>query len=222
MEDTSSQQPPQDTEQISETNPASLNQSSGVDHKRNNKVWLAVGVLVLVAAVLFAVLLLSSLKQKILDGPPQNASPTEVVKYNTLVKDKAISTNELTIGINCKMNPLVLEITTTDVLTIRNDDSIQHVISFEDQNFFTVSANDSRELTLERIGKKPGIYRYRCGDMNEEENVGVLYIIQGERINAGEAPAAIETTEVEDAVTEDQLEFVDPFDPLFEEEFLDL
>jgi uncharacterized membrane protein YvbJ len=99
--------------------------------------------------------------------------------YQTLVEKYARDTQNLTIGPNCQMDPLVIKFNGNATLVITNSDSLEHTISFENQNFLNVSPNGKREINIqETFGIGEGIWRYRCGDLNAEQNVGVMYLSQ--------------------------------------------
>lgn len=96
--------------------------------------------------------------------------------YINTVSKVATNVETLEIGEGCVMSPLVLRLSLNTPLTIENKDTQNHVIAFEDENFFSVTAGRSRVIDLHRFGKEEGVYKYRCGDVSREEAVGVLYI----------------------------------------------
>lgn len=112
--------------------------------------------------------------------PPQELGITEE-EYLAQVASLSEVTNTITMGEGCLMNPLIVQIKEDSVLKVKNEASIDHVIAFEDQNFFAVSAGDTREINATQVfGKGEGIYRYRCGDQSQEVNVGIMYIVAKE------------------------------------------
>jgi hypothetical protein len=100
-------------------------------------------------------------------------------EYQALVEKYARDTQNLTIGPNCQMDPLVIKFKGDATLVITNNDSLEHTISFANQNFFNISPNGKREINIqETFGLNEGIWRYRCGDLNAEQNVGVMHLTQ--------------------------------------------
>lgn len=100
-------------------------------------------------------------------------------EYKNLIEKYAQETQALTIGQNCQMDPLVIKFKGDSTLVIANNDSKEHVISFENQNFFGVSAGDKRKINIKQtFGLTEGVWRYRCGDLSSEQNVGVMYLSQ--------------------------------------------
>ena len=95
-------------------------------------------------------------------------------------KEKAIAAAEesyaITMSANCAVDPLVIKVKTGAVLRLTNNDSVEHVMAFEDENFFAVSPGQTREIDTTTLQKNEGVYRYRCGEQTEGKNVGVLYI----------------------------------------------
>lgn len=108
----------------------------------------------------------------------QPSAGTEA-EYSKLIEKYASSTQTLNIGQNCQMNPLVIKFKGDSTLVIANNDSVKHVISFENRNFFSVSPGDKREINIQKTyGFDPGAWRYRCGDLASDRNVGVMYLSQ--------------------------------------------
>ena len=101
--------------------------------------------------------------------------PRDAIAYQTKIAEVAVEAEAITLGTNCDVHPLVIKVK-TGVIKVRNTDSIEHVIAFEDENFFAVSAGGEREISTATLNKGPGIFRYRCGEQREGKNVGVLYI----------------------------------------------
>ena len=146
---------------------------------------LAVGILVLslIAGIVGAVLLFQNFQtqktreaQRKLLVPPEKAGLTKEM-YEQQVSQLSEKGTVITMGPECDMSPLILRLTTGDSLQVHNTDGVEHVIAFEDENFFAVSAGDTRNINITTVfGKKEGIYRYRCGESTHNENVGILYI----------------------------------------------
>lgn len=117
--------------------------------------------------------LISAEREMILNKPEEG----EKESYLRTVERAAVRADVLELGAGCSMNPLVLELSANETLTIQNNDSVTHTVSFEDNSFFSVSAGRSRTLDLMKtFGKGEGVYRYKCNDLSLGDNVGVLYI----------------------------------------------
>jgi len=137
---------------------------------------LVVVIVVLVAYFIFSGGALTEEEKNIVLTPPQTG---EEEAYNNLVKKHAVSSPVLTIGPNCEMDPLIIEITTEQELTIKNTDSIIHIVSFEDQNAFSVSPGRERTINIKQtFSRNADAYRYRCNNISMEENVGVMYVVE--------------------------------------------
>jgi plastocyanin len=142
---------------------------------------IAGGVLVVLTAGLLVAYIpgarptLNGDMREIVLTPPTSETEKE---YRAAVAQAAVESNKLVIGLNCAMSPLVLKLRRGATLTVINDDSINHTIAFENQNFFSVSAWKSRDIAITEIFPLDvGIYRYRCSDQATTTNVGVMYII---------------------------------------------
>lgn len=110
---------------------------------------------------------------------PDATNPQAVEEYEEYVEEFAVETQTIAITENCTMDPLIIKMKASDMLKIENRDLVKHVISFEDQNFFSMAAGQVREFNVaEKFAKGPGIYRYRCNDVSREDNVGVMYFIE--------------------------------------------
>lgn len=119
---------------------------------------------------------ITPIEQSVLLAPPK--TPTEEGSYDTLVQKYAQEAQVLDVGAECAVSPLVLKLKSDALLTIRNNDTVSHMIAFEDQNAFSVSVGQTRTLSLQEMFQKgAGTYRYRCGDKMGTGNVGVLYIV---------------------------------------------
>lgn len=110
---------------------------------------------------------------------PPGDTPNAQQEYSAMIDSVAKESSTLTLGTSCVMDPLVLKFHAGATLTIVNNDTVEHTVAFEDQNFFNVSPSGSRTLNISQtFTKGPGIYRYRCNDLSLSENVGVLSIVQ--------------------------------------------
>ena len=141
---------------------------------------ILIGVVSIIVLVLGYILFNNqSSNRAVLTAPAADATSEEQAEYVVSVKRLAEAAAVLEIGEGCTMTPLVLKLAEGETLTIQNNDATAHTIAFEDQNFFSVSPGRSREIDLMAIfGKGEGIYRYRCSDVDRENNVGVLYIVE--------------------------------------------
>lgn len=100
-------------------------------------------------------------------------------EYAAEVERLAVESDTVTVGPECVMDPLIIKMKEGSVLKIDNKDSVEHVLAFEDQNFFGVSSGFVREINITEVfGKGEGIYRYRCGDRSLEEAVGIMYVVK--------------------------------------------
>ena len=116
------------------------------------------------------------LQKQLLVSPTELNVPEE--QYNERVNQLSEEGDTITMGTNCAMDPLILKLKTGSELKLQNNDSVEHFIVFEDSNFFSVSANDTRSINItETFGKSDGIYRYRCGEREDSSNVGIMYIV---------------------------------------------
>lgn len=107
--------------------------------------------------------------------------PADVEKenYDAIVARLAVSTSTLTIGRGCAMDPLVLRFQENATTTILNNDAVPHTIEFEDGGIFILAPNYAKQLVITSVfGKSKGIHRYRCDDISDSQNVGVLYITE--------------------------------------------
>ena len=108
---------------------------------------------------------------------PDVSDPSAVLQYETQVADASIETDTVIVDANCAMTPLILKMREGSILKIDNRDTADHTISFEDQNFFNVSADQVREINItDTFGKGSGMYRYKCSDISFDQNVGILYV----------------------------------------------
>lgn len=111
--------------------------------------------------------------QNLLDAPDKVGLSYE--EYEGEVQRLAIKADTIVLNSACNMEPLIIEISKNGMLTIDNRDSAEHMLVFEDENFFTVTAGSKREINItEAFGKGEGIYRYRCGD--QQKTVGIMYV----------------------------------------------
>ena len=98
-------------------------------------------------------------------------------QYAAEVERYATEADTITLAAGCAMEPLILKMNEKKTLKLDNRDTSEHMIVFEDQNFFTVAPNTVREINItEAFGKGQGIYRYRCGE--QEKAVGILYVVK--------------------------------------------
>lgn len=116
-------------------------------------------------------------QQRLLVSPEQLGLTPEA--YAEEVARLAAESDTITVGAECSMDPLIIKMKEASVLKIDNKDSVEHVLAFEDQNFFAVSSGRTREINITQVFKKgEGIYRYRCGDRSPEIAVGIMYVVK--------------------------------------------
>lgn len=116
-------------------------------------------------------------QRKLLSTPLKLGMTDEV--YAAEVARLAVEADTISIGAECSMDPLIIKMKEGSILKIDNKDSAEHMLAFEDQNFFAVSAGFVREINITEVfGKGEGIYRYRCGDRSLEETVGIMYVVK--------------------------------------------
>lgn len=148
---------------------------------------VVISILVLLASFAYTYMLnkkSSSLEQEL---SANGNVPTEQEKALILKNGKsagkfiekyAIDTQVLTIGENCQIDPLIIRFKGDSVLVIENKDSKMHTIAFENQNFFTVSPNDKREINVNEVFNiKEGKLSYRCKEISEDINLGIMYVV---------------------------------------------
>lgn len=100
-------------------------------------------------------------------------------EYATKVEQLAVESDMIVISTECAMDPLIIKMKEGSILKIDNKDSTEHMLAFEDQNFFAVSSGFVREINITEVfGKGEGIYRYRCGNRSLEEAVGIMYVVK--------------------------------------------
>ena len=116
-------------------------------------------------------------QQRLLVSPEQlNLTPEA---YAAEVAQLAVESDTITMSADCSMDPLIIKMKEDSVLKIDNRDSVEHVLAFEDQNFFAVSSGRTRDINITEVFQKgEGIYRYRCGDRSQEIAVGIMYVVK--------------------------------------------
>jgi plastocyanin len=117
--------------------------------------------------------------QKKLLIAPDTTNTEAVATYTTAVAANSVESDTIVVNTACVMSPLIIKMKEGAQLTIENRDTTEHVLAFEDQNFFAVSGGQVRTINITDVfGKGAGIYRYRCGDISKEQNVGIMYVVQ--------------------------------------------
>jgi plastocyanin len=118
-------------------------------------------------------------QQALLIPPPADASPEVLAAYEAKVKLFAKESSTLRVGVECAIDPLALKFKAGRELNITNNDTKEHTVAFEDQNFFNVSPGATRVINITKtFTKGAGIYRYRCSDLSLTANVGLMYVVQ--------------------------------------------
>lgn len=117
-------------------------------------------------------------EQKRLLATPEALSMTPDT-YASEVARLSVETDTIFMGTECSIDPLIIKMKEGSILKIDNKDSVEHVLAFEDQNFFAVAGGQVREINITEVfGKGEGIYRYRCGDISQEVTVGIMYVVK--------------------------------------------
>jgi len=99
-------------------------------------------------------------EQKAILTPPANGTPAQQKAYGDMVTAKAISTDTVSVGKNCLLNPLAIKATSGMNLTFKNNDSLPHTFSFDQTHSVTVAAGQSKALKLDFLSG--GIYGFGC------------------------------------------------------------
>ena len=110
---------------------------------------ILIGVVSIIVLVLGYVLFNNqSSNRDVLTAPAADATSEEQAEYVVSVKRLAEAAAVLEIGEGCTMTPLVLKLAEGETLTIQNNDSVKHTISFGSGGFFNVKAGDTREVEI--------------------------------------------------------------------------
>lgn len=116
-------------------------------------------------------------QQKLLIAPEKAGMTKE--DYAAEVAALAIEVDTITVMAGCTMDPMIIKMKEGSVLKLNNQDVSEHTLAFEDQNFFGIAPGLTREINITQVfGKNEGIYRYRCGDLSQDQNVGIMYIVK--------------------------------------------
>lgn len=111
----------------------------------------------------------------ILNPPPADASRSALNKHAQTVAKLAKKGNTLELN-NCQPNPLVLQVTQGDILTIKNNNDNQHKLMFDEEHVYQLPNNNS--LTLKAQFKYgTGDYGYVCEGREGIRIVGFLHVV---------------------------------------------
>lgn len=98
----------------------------------------------------------------VLNTPPQDASREEKQEHFQLALSMAEEADFLDIS-GCEPKPLVLSLKESETFSVKNTDSIPHVIRLSAETAFTIEANGTTELKAD-FEHGPGMYGYGCDD----------------------------------------------------------
>ena len=100
-----------------------------------------------------------------------------VIERAANLRSLAQETETLGIGAGCHMTPPVSKVKNTATLSITNNDTVSHTLVFDNKDPFTVSPGNTKALNAKGFfGDGEGLWYYRCSDISETNNVGVLYV----------------------------------------------
>jgi plastocyanin len=114
-------------------------------------------------------------ERQVLNMPSKDASPEELQAHHVLVEKLAVNAGEVAIGANCGMSPIVLKIQLGKDVVFKNNDSVDHIITFTETRSFAVAANTSVTVPAD-FGQGVGTYSYMC-DTNTAA-VGVVSVVE--------------------------------------------
>jgi hypothetical protein len=100
-----------------------------------------------------------------------------VIEQAANLRSLAQETETLAIGAGCYMTPPVGKVKNTASLSITNNDTVAHTLVFDNRDPFTLSPGGTRLINPKGFfGDGEGLWYYRCSDISETNNVGVLYV----------------------------------------------
>jgi plastocyanin len=105
----------------------------------------------------------SSEEDRALLMPPANSAPQEEQQaYAEQVMQKARSTSQVSLGVNCAANPLIVRIDDGASLTFKNDDSTTHTIIFNEDHSYVLEPGAAKSIGKEILSRGGGMYSYGC------------------------------------------------------------
>jgi hypothetical protein len=113
----------------------------------------------------------------VLRYPAKDVTEEEWNNYLVLVAKLAVEADKISIGANCSVSPVVVKtpLVMGKKVTLENNDSVAHTISFNTPPNFEVPANGKIEMPVDFKGT-PGIYGYGCD--NSPDAVGLIQVLQ--------------------------------------------
>lgn len=100
-------------------------------------------------------------KKNVLLWPPQNASVEEKQRHDDLVRSLAADAEFLDILSDCTAQPVVLRVRFGETFTIRNQDIVDHVITVNEDNIFSIPVGGTKDVKAD-FGKGRGNYGFVC------------------------------------------------------------
>ena len=101
-------------------------------------------------------------QRKLLVSPGSSATPAEQNAYMEMVKKSAQPASNITLGLNCVSNPVVIKIGTGTPLVMQNSDSKEHAVSFGDKVHDLIIPAGASKTVDPAVFKGVGIYGYGC------------------------------------------------------------
>lgn len=123
----------------------------------------------------FVFLPLSEDERKILKPPVPSASSEEMAIYGSLVQKVAVASEKLAVGVNCKIQPVVVKVQKGANLELKNYDSTPHTIRFDEKRSFLIPASGSITAPVD-FPKEVGMYGYACDDHSGP--AGIVFIVE--------------------------------------------
>lgn len=111
-------------------------------------------------------------KEELFKQLPSDTTPEERKRQEILLKDNAQETAIIFIEQNCEIVPSIAKIVGVDQVKIINEDKIEHIISFNQQETYTVKPDVVTTIPLSQF-KKGEITPYTC---DGKEMSGYVYV----------------------------------------------
>ena len=146
--------------------------------RRTKHAFIALGICVGILAV-GALLVKVSLERggeaatDILTPPAAGASDTEKRAYSALVVGTAKMADALVLGPGCAPEPLVMSVALKGTFTVKNADTVEHVLVFDKEHRYPVPPGSTKSVVAD-FGPEAGIYGYGCDA--SKKAVGMLLI----------------------------------------------
>ena len=95
-------------------------------------------------------------------------------KNAQLITKSAVKTDKLAIN-NCKADPYVPMIAFNDVLTITNNDQLNHILTFSDEMIFEIPQKQTVRFRISP-STKTGMYGFSCDGQDDQNHGGILVV----------------------------------------------